>query len=316
MAEVERVLNSYEEFVIDEHFEVFVQHTDIPKGSCVRDVPILLKRRLQRMQSVIVINNPDEICLARALAVRKAYADGDKLCRRIKRGQKLQTKEAKALIGKAGLSEREYTITDVPQFQRVFSEYQIIIVSVDHANSIVYSGPKQEKRIALLHHDHHFDLLNSLPAFFKRSYWCFTCNKGYNERADHRCESNCKSCLRTNCESDKESVIECPDCHREIFGSGCLAEHKVGSNPQKKHRKSICNTVFKCRKCFRVVSNRNRKNGNQHQCGEFCCQVCKVHDLPATHKCFMKLRKVTEEELEEHKSARFYISIGNLCCRK
>ncbi|XP_055344851.1 uncharacterized protein LOC129592761 isoform X3 [Paramacrobiotus metropolitanus] len=306
MAEVARVLNSYEEFSMDKHFEVLVQHTDIPRGSCVRDVPIILKKRLQRMKSVILITNADSICLARALVVGMAYADGDKQkCRRIRRGEKLQSKEAKALIKNAGLDEREYTIADVPFFQQALAEYQIIIVSVDHANSIVYSGPKQSKRIVLLHHDHHFDLLNSLPAFFQRNYWCYACNKGYNEKADHRCESICHSCLRNDCEADKGNVIECQDCHRKFFGSGCFTEHKVASTPTQKQRKSICQSVFKCQQCFRVVSNRNRKGVSQHQCGEVYCQTCKTHELPDSHKCFIKPHKVTEEDLEEHRNASF-----------
>ncbi|XP_055345700.1 uncharacterized protein LOC129593397 [Paramacrobiotus metropolitanus] len=80
--------------------------------------------------------------------------------------------------------------------------------------------------------------------------------------------------------------------------SGDITEHiqinEAGSRIWKKFRLHS--------KCYFV---KNRKGSTQHQCGEVYCKNCKHHDLPESHECFMKPRKVTDEELEEHKNAKF-----------
>ncbi|XP_055340393.1 uncharacterized protein LOC129589579 [Paramacrobiotus metropolitanus] len=306
MAEVARVLNSYEQFVIDESFEISLQYTDIPKGTCVREVPALLQRRLEKMKSVVLIKNSDQICLARALVIGKAHADGNNnLYRKLMRGKKLQTREAQCLVHRAGFVEQEFNLRHVHKFQEILHKYQIIVVSVDHANLIVFNGPVQEKKIILLHHDRHFDLLNSLPAFFKKKYWCYSCNKGYSDRRDHRCSSICKACLLSSCTSSTAAMVHCEECNRDFFGQECYAQHKKAGTRDKPTRKSICSTVFFCKQCLRIVSLKGRRNGNIHQCGEVFCKTCQKHELPQVHRCYMKPHNVNLEELELNSNAEF-----------
>ena len=74
----------------------------------------------------------------------------------------MQTRLAHNLHEKANVSIGPCGLEEVKQFQT----YQINIVSKDHQNSIIYSGPEKEKRIYLFLHDNHYDVITSMPAFF------------------------------------------------------------------------------------------------------------------------------------------------------
>jgi hypothetical protein len=82
---------------------------------------------------------------------------------------------------------------DVPEHD------QVNIVSKEHQNSIIFSGPDKDKRIYLFLHDNHFDVITSMPAFFARKMCCHTCKKGYDHVKNHLCGDTCKLCYFQNC---------------------------------------------------------------------------------------------------------------------
>jgi hypothetical protein len=69
--------------------------------------------------------------------------------------------KASVSIGKCGMNE-------VKQFQTCLTDYQINIISKEHQNSIILSGPDKDKRIYLFLHDKHYDVITSMPAFFRQ----------------------------------------------------------------------------------------------------------------------------------------------------
>ena len=178
--------------------------------------------------------------------------------------------------------------------------------STSHLNSRIYKGPDAKKMIILLHSEGHFDLLNSLPVFFENSHWCHHCDKGYDHRTHHRCEHRCELCLREDCERDADHKIECPDCSRTFSGQGCFDAHKAGSQPGPMHsRKSLCSLIHRCSVCGCTVSFEKRSEDNPHRCGETFCKNCSRFDLPDSHKCWMKPRKFTQKEQQQHRNAKF-----------
>lgn len=86
----------------------------------MKNVPALLKRKLQNNSSVFQRKKTGNLCIARALLVGRAFADSDlTLCRKLRTsgGEKgAQTTKARTLIKQAGLPEREFSIADVPKF--------------------------------------------------------------------------------------------------------------------------------------------------------------------------------------------------------
>ena len=65
-------------------------------------------------------------------------------------------------------------------------------------NEIMYKGVENEKKIFLLFHNNHFDVIRSLPAFY--GYYCFQCMKSYETFVNHPCYMVCKKCKCKNCE--------------------------------------------------------------------------------------------------------------------
>ena len=120
MADVARVLNSHEDFALDDSFYVMVEYCKVPGGGCLDLLPDLLTSTLLRKRSVICIGNADNLCLARCLVVAKARIDDPGLFRRIRYIRSAeQRKQAKALQAAAGLPERICSLQDLPAFERV-----------------------------------------------------------------------------------------------------------------------------------------------------------------------------------------------------
>ena len=321
MLEVSRVLQSHEDFRLDDTFSLWVQHAAIPGGTCSTiesNQNVLLLRKLREKRCVTVVKNDDEICLARALVIGKALADNDKKLYATLRKQKYpthytdrteQTKRAMSLFGEAGLTVRRFTLADVESFERVLSEYMIVIVGVEQLNSIIHAGAYKEKKILLLLHSEHFDVLTSLPAWFEHNMYCFHCLKCYDRRESHRCQHTCKQCLKQDCPSlsSEQLSIHCDTCNRDFKGNECFSAHKTMSKVQdpRLQSRSLCQKVFICTDCSRFVSTLNRPKTDLHRCGEVYCPVYCVHSMPGEHTCFMKVQKLTVEELANHQGARF-----------
>jgi hypothetical protein len=172
MLEVSRVLQSNQEFRLDETFQITVQHAKVPVGRCTPDIPKLLADKLYRMRALVRVRNSDEICLARALVIGKALADKDKKLYKalinVKKDTRIgdttkQTEMAVALIAKAGFPIRAFTLEDVKKFQAVLPEYMIVIIGFEQRNQVIQAGKFSKQRIVLLHHHDHFDVITSLP---------------------------------------------------------------------------------------------------------------------------------------------------------
>ena len=188
---------------------------------------------------------------------------------------------------------------------QVLKDYQIIVIGTEQLNTVVYKGPAKSKKIILLHHDAHFDVIKSLPAFFERSHWCFLCDKGYNSLQKHRCAVICKGCVKPDCNPGNDAV-SCRSCRRTFPSLDCYARHKLGPEPGPVHsRRSLCSTLYICQMCHALVSPRNRKADNHHKCGESFCKQCGLFDVTASHKCFMEIVSTTKEDLKKSSDARF-----------
>ena len=121
MLAIEQVLNSQQEFRIDDSFEVTVEFVKTPSGGCKKDLPALLARKLRKKRCVVRIQNRDDLCMARALVVGKALADGkERLYAALKRADsKEQGENARSLHRVAKVPQRVCSIEDIPAFEKV-----------------------------------------------------------------------------------------------------------------------------------------------------------------------------------------------------
>lgn len=76
LSEIERVLQSYEEFVVDQSLEIEVVHVKLALGKGHKKKPYVdLEKSLKEKRSFIKIINRDHLCCAKTIVTAKARID-------------------------------------------------------------------------------------------------------------------------------------------------------------------------------------------------------------------------------------------------
>jgi hypothetical protein len=299
MDEVSKILQSHEEFTLDHNIVIHFIHVHNPHGSGWSLRPIMnFKKLLDFLGCVIQVKNKnDNMCFARALITAKANVDGTpdtdpRHWENIRKGSGDQTLGAQYLHRLAGVPEGAVSAEHWPLFQRALPDYQLVIVSKEHFYAIIYKGPDANKRINLLLHNNHYDIITKMSTFVNRSWYCTDCEKGYSNKVTHSCVKVCPSCFREGC--DFEKWVACKRCNRNFPSQNCFDFHKTPtaeSEIVKDGKKmkvggvSPCDRIHKC-KCGKVVPRVNLDN--PHRCGERYCKMCELMVLPDDHKCYMQ----------------------------
>lgn len=192
LSEIERVLQSYEQFVLDESLDIEIVHVSLPSvGVGKRCNVVDLDKLIQIKKCFIRIKNADDLCCARVIVTAKARLEENAKWESIRHGGNLQTILAENLHKEADVPLQRCGISEIKRFQDVFTGYQINVISKDHFNGIIFSGPEAENQLYVYHHDNHYDVITSMPAFFSRNYFCVKCKSGYDHKTRHRCNNPC-----------------------------------------------------------------------------------------------------------------------------
>ena len=283
LAECERVVQSNADFKLDDSVSVNIIHTEVPQGGSGKKRWLVnVQKHLEKKRAIVRIKNNDNLCLARAIVVAKAKIDHDSEYAYIIDCRKpLQRHRAQDLNEKASVPEGPCGLNKVKAFQAYLTSYQLNIVSKEHQNTLIYSGPDAEKRIYLYSYDNHYDVITSMPGFIARKKYCHACKKGYDKIEDHLCGDTCKLCYTQNCPI--ENWVHCNDCNRFFKSTECFERHKANSGQSK----SICASVIKCNECNLVVKRANQHPSN-HNCGLVRCSICSKYVQPENHKCYIQ----------------------------
>ena len=168
LAKFEQVIQSNQEFRLNDTVEINVIHVSMPiggKGS--KRSEVTLEKHLEKKRSIVRIQNDDDLCMVQALVVAKAKLDNDTRDRHIRMSNRpLQTRLAQELHQNAGIPLGPCGIEQAKLFQAYLTEYQINIVSKEYNNNIIYAGPEKDKRIYLYINDNHYDVITKMPGFF------------------------------------------------------------------------------------------------------------------------------------------------------
>ncbi len=297
-SQIERVVQSHQDFRLDESVIVDIVHVEMPQGSGKRKRDnIDLESYLVSKRSIVRIRNKDDLCLARALVVAIANVDKDKRYKLLTDHRRpAQENAARELHQKAGVPFGPCDIFEAKQFQKYLPEYEINIVSMEHGDSIIYpeqAGDVETKRIYLYLHNNHYDVITTMPGFLNRSYFCHKCRKSYNNTVDHLCKAMCKMCRAFECPFVEPR--DCTDCGRMFKSQACYDRHK---EPLGKGQ-SVCQRVKKCAECGDSVLVYNIPH---HVCAKTKCGTCKElidNKNKDTHQCYMRKPKERDEESEE-----------------
>ena len=303
LSHVEKVMQSNEEFRLNNTVNIDLIRVEMPQGSGrSKRTTFNIRDYLKNKKSVITINNKDDLCLARALAVSIARIEQDPRYGQIIHPRGIIQRErafdlheaANVPLGPCGLDEVEL-------FQHYLVNYQIIVVSGDHNNSIIYpdqppANLDPEKSIYLYYQANHFDVITSLPGFLNRSYFCHTCYKPYDHTTDHLCKGQCWLCRGFGCVYEGGG-IPCNECDRLFKNQVCYDRHK--EQPINGGGRTVCEVIRKCQKCKKAMDVRHIRG---HACVDKKCPTCKIKRNPQdlNHQCYMQQQELKEESSYNH----------------
>ena len=299
LSHVEKVVQSNEEFRLNTTVNIDVIRVEMPHGSGrFKRTTLNIRDYLKKKKCVIPINNRDNLCLARALVVSIARIEKDPRYRGMSQGNGIQRERAFDLHEAANVPLGPCGLKEVDLFQQYLVNYQIIVVSGDQDNAIIYppqppANPNPEKSIYLYYQAKHFDVISSLPAFLNKSYFCHACHKGYDVTTDHLCDGMCHSCRGFGCVIQDGGMV-CNECDRLFKNQACYDRHK--QEPINGGGRTVCEKIRKCPKCKQSMDVRRINSG--HLCVDNKkCPTCKIGRNPndLNHKCYMQQLEPKEE---------------------
>jgi hypothetical protein len=243
MIEAERVLQSKKEWLLEGNLLVKFIHAPLPVGGGRFKQTPDAETYLKKKHSIISIpKSKDNLCCAKAIITAKAKLDKHPKWESIKRGRKIQQQLAEELQRVAGIPYGTLCgRVEWDKFQKVLgNDYELIVISRDFFNAIVYNSLTQgSKKVILYHADQHFSVITSMTAFMGRSYYCTMCNTPYNNPGGHKCDLKC-----SKCQASKKCVFEaynvCDACHRVFVSNLCLQNHRVNG---------LCSYIQSCPSC-------------------------------------------------------------------
>ena len=302
LSHIEKVIQSNEDFRLNHTVTVDIIHGETPQGSGrSKRTTLNIREYLKKKKSVISINNKDDFCLARALAVGIARIEKDpRYAQIIDSRNHIQLERALDLHQAANVPLRPCGLNEVKLFQQHLTNYQIIVISGDHNNSIIYPpeppGTDEKPIISLYYHNNHFDVITSLPGFLNKSYFCHRCHKSYNCTTDHMCPTMCRSCRGFGCIYEGDGIV-CNECDRLFKNQSCYDHHK---EPMNGGGRSVCEVIRKCEKCGKAMDVRHIKDGG-HICGKKCptCGVI-IESKDTDHLCYIQPMEEEEEKSYNH----------------
>ena len=299
LSNVEKVVQSNEDFRLNDTVTINIIHVEMPRGSGRRKRTTLdIRDHLKNKKSVITINNKDTLCLARALVVSIARIEKDPRYKQIKEARgRIQCQRALDLQRAANVPLGPSGIDAVKLFQHYLVQYQIIVVSGDQDNAIIYppqppANPNPEKSIYLYYQANHFDVITTLPGFLSRGYFCHVCHKAYDHTTEHLCKGMCRSCRGFGCVIQDNGMV-CNECDRLFKNQACYDRHK--QQPIDGGGRTVCQAIRKCPKCKQSMDV--RAIGKPHSCVDKKCPTCKKERNPQdlTHQCYMQQLEPKEE---------------------
>ena len=315
LAEIERVLQSNEDFVIDESLIFEVTLVNMPDGGTRKRCKYVnTDKFMVDKRCILRVQNNDDLCCARAIVTAMARLDNHEKWNSIRAGCHLQRQLAEQLHKKADVIQGICGIEEIKKFQAVLPGYQIHVISKEHFNGIIYKGPEHEKKIYLYYHENHYDIITSMSAFLSRNFFCTKCNKGYDHKEDHKCHKVCHSCRKIHEPSEGE-WLQCEKCHRFFRGQECFDLH-IKSTAKGN---STCTCIRRCGDCGKTV---NKKIDKAHKCGQIYCNTCKDF-FPDSHQCYIvpeekgnEPMSIEEEIIYETEKAKTFIFFDFECTQE
>ena len=210
------------------------------------------KKDITAKRSIVRINNDDNLCLARSIAVcvarrekeesndspaeKKRYNMMRQSAKRLQRDTALQYHNLAQIP-----TDRPCTLLDIPSFERAL-DIQVVVFAAHLGNKVIYQGDEKQRRIYLYYQQdiEHFDSVTNIQGLLSANYFCHKCLKGYTSKLHHSCTVTCRVCRSGECE--EVSPRTCRNCNMVCRSSQCFERHE-----------EYCQLFWRCPKCKMVL---------------------------------------------------------------
>ena len=244
----------------------------------------LSKEEWNLKKCLVLINNDDGLCAARAIAVCLSYLRDGPTSSRYKNmkhsGRKEQYKAALDLHQRAHvpIGEQGVGLDDMEKLAKA-ANCELNIICWENNNQIMHTcNQEAEDKVYLHKHGNHYNAITKVHAFYNKQKYCHKCKVGYDKEQDHRCSYTCSLCL-SDCARAPSEPHACSLCYRTFKSKLCYDNHL----------KTVCKKWFECKKCDRLV---DRDGGNicleNHVCYTRKCPGCKEWVDMNTHQCYLQ----------------------------
>ena len=262
------MLNSNEEFLIDGFLEVSVINVEAYQGGRRQKGLVDYQTKQKKSTAYIKIENTDNMCMARAIVVSKAFVDNDpqyasirNSCKRQKKTcrqrKDVQTVHAKALCEAAGVDHTKVCgIEEAEKFQAYLIEYQLCIISREHNETVIFKGPDGREKFIYIHLDgNHYNAITKITGYLGKGFFCHKCKKGRSNKEHPYCEAFCKFCQGNECKNYPiiEPYIVCNDCKCCFKNKSCFDTHKKNMFNSEQSR---CQVFYRCLECSHIKDSR------------------------------------------------------------
>ena len=251
------------------------------------------KEMIKECKGVIEIKNDDNLCLPRAIVTAIAQFHPDRKYKQNVRKNigKIQDRLSTELLSQANITidPDGSGFSELQKFQNHLKDYRITVFKYTikkKGTEILFKGADSlecsMKNINLLYHNNHYNVITSLTAAFCCSYYCEVCNKGYDNKKNHRCKGKCFFCTSSP-PCLRNGSLSCLKCKRSFMNELCFQNHLTTNDSNS------CKNLMRCTSCLKFF-----KSSREHDCNETFCSICKTH-VDRNHFCFMQpnYRKLT-----------------------
>ena len=193
MFEVEKVIQSNREWLLNAPMEILFVHAPVPAGGgsvTLQRAGGSLEEYLKSRKTIIQIKEaPNNTCCARAIIIGQFYVEEkSSMVRSFKRYVGRLTPYVVAFHKAAGVPLG--TVCGPYEWQKIQNAlgklYDLVVISRDYFNTIIFRGnPLGKKIVCIYHANRHFHTITSLQGFLGRSYLCRLCLKPYDHAGDH-----------------------------------------------------------------------------------------------------------------------------------
>ena len=225
---IEEVLQSQDELTFDGNTVIEVLMIEMPQGA--GRLYALSKEEWNLKKCLVLINNDDGLCAARAIAVCLSYLRDGPTSSRYKNmkhgGRKEQYETALDLHQRAHvpIGEQGVGLDDMEKLAKAAS-CELNIICWENNNQIMHTcNHEAEDKVYLHKHGNHYNAITKVHAFYNKQKYCHKCKVGYDKEQDHRCSYTCSLCL-SDCAHAPSEPYACSLCYRTFKSKLCYENH-------------------------------------------------------------------------------------------